>query len=203
MKNLIDNQGVRGAEVARRLGVPRQTFHRRAKRYSFPRLPSGRYDLETALDWWARSTSGNRHGGLRCNSGAKPNGASPAAPPCTGHIPMHPEDVRIEALIDELGSGFWRVPWPGRFLEKQPGRRFDCTIADARRALAELPLARAWMHFAWLTGGSWTPLDDDEVAADEGECRRELLREALGWAVALHRAAGPRAAVAGSGCAAR
>jgi hypothetical protein len=56
--------------------------------------------------------------------------------------------------------------------------------------LANLPLARAWLHFAWLTGGSWSPLDDDDVASDEAECRRELLREALGWAVALHRAAG-------------
>ena len=62
------------------------------------------------------------------------------------------------------------------FLEKAPGRRYDFVVDDARVALAKLPLARAWMHFAWLTGGSWTPLDDDEVAADEAECRRDPAR---------------------------
>jgi hypothetical protein len=82
----------------------------------------------------------------------------------------------------------YRFLFFARFLMKAPGRRYDCSVAEARRALAELPQAREWMHFAWLTGGSWMPGDDDEVAADEGECRRELLREALGWAVGLWRA---------------
>jgi hypothetical protein len=33
--------------------------------------------------------------------------------------------------------------------------------------------------------------DDYDIASDEGECRRELLREALAWLVALHRVALP------------
>jgi hypothetical protein len=180
---LADNHGVTGAALARELDVARQTFAKRARKWGFPRLPDGRYDRLAALEWWTRTTSGSRHGGRRRNGGATPSGASPTPSPA----PMHPEDVAIEALINELWSGFFRAPWPGVFPEKAPGRRYEFTVAEARCALAELPLAREWAHCCWLTGGSWTPLDD-EVAADEGECRRELLREALRWAVALHRA---------------
>jgi hypothetical protein len=100
MKNLIVTEGLSGAEVARRLGVRQQTFWRRATRYSFPRLANGRYDLETALDWWNRSTSGSRHGGRRRNSGAKPNGASPATSP----VPRHPE-AELDALLAALADG--------------------------------------------------------------------------------------------------
>jgi hypothetical protein len=170
---MIDVQGLRGAEVARRLGVRRQAFARRAKKYGCPRLPTGRYDLVAALDWWNRTTRGNGHGGRRPNAGAKPRCLS--------------GDAAIEALVDELMAKFHGAPWPGVFRKRELGSRHSFTITEARAAL-KLPLAREWLMFSWLMGGGWTPLDDDTVADDEAECRRELLREGLWWLTALHRA---------------
>jgi hypothetical protein len=61
------------------------------------------------------------------------------------------------------------------------------TVDEARSALAELAGAREWIMFAWLMGGTWVPVDDDDgISADEGECRREILREGLWWLVAVY-----------------
>lgn len=132
--NQRNTHGVAASALARELAVARQTFAERARKWGFPRLPDGRYDRLAALEWWNRTTSGSRHGGRRCTGGAS-SAPSPA--------PMHPEDVPIEALIDELRSGFWRAKWPGVFREKAPGRRYDCSVAEARRALAKLSAAGA------------------------------------------------------------
>jgi hypothetical protein len=174
MKNSIDFQGFRAAEVARRLGVRRQTFAQRAAKYGAPRLLSGRYDLDATVAWWQRTTRGNGHGGPRRNAGAKPRGLS--------------ADALIEGLVDELMAEFQHAPWLGVFREREPGRRHAFTVDEARSALAELPGARDWLMFAWLMGGTWVPLDDDEgIATEEAECRREILREGLWWLVAVYR----------------
>jgi hypothetical protein len=187
------NTPVSGAEIARRVGVSRQVFHHRAVRYGFPRLPDGTYELEATIALWHDTTRGNGHGGARRNAGAKPRLVRRAA----SSARVHPEDVPIEALVDELMAEFHDAPWPGTFLDadawravKTAGRRHTFTIAEAGAALAAMPLARAWLQFTWLMGGTWVPSDDDEMADDEGECRREMLRETLWWLTALYRGAG-------------
>jgi hypothetical protein len=139
MRNSTDFQGFRAAEVARRLGVRRQTFAQRAAKYGAPRLLSGRYDLDATVAWWHRTTRGNGHGGPRRNAGAKPKGLS--------------ADALIEGLVDELMAEFHHAPWPGVFREREPGRRHAFTVDEARSALAELAGAREWIMFAWLMGG--------------------------------------------------
>ena len=149
---MIGNQRLRGAGMADRLGVRPQTFYRRAKRCAFPRLPDGTYDVEATVRLWNRTASGR--GGWRRNAGAKPRLSK------RSQLRAASEDVSIEALVEEMMAEFHDAPWPGVFPEREPGRRHSFIVAEARSALAEVPLARAWLLFAWLMGGSWVPLDD-------------------------------------------
>ena len=188
MEKLIDNQRLRAAEMADRLGVRPQTFQRRAKRFSFPRLRDGTYPVQQTVDLWHRTSSSR--GGWRRNAGAKPKGFDKVTPGVSSPDASRLlEDQEIEALVDDLLAEFDGAPWPGVFQEREPGRQHSFTAAEARSALAEVPLARPWLMFAWLIAGTWVPSDEDEIAADEAACRRELLREAFCWLVALQRRA--------------
>ena len=131
MKNSTDFQGFRAAEVARRLGVRRQTFAQRAAKYGAPRLLRGRYDLDATVAWWQRTTRGNGHGGPRRNAGAKPKGLS--------------ADAVIEGLVDELMAEFDHAPWPGVIPGTRPG--------PAMRSRSTKPGAR-WQSWRGRANGS-------------------------------------------------
>jgi hypothetical protein len=103
----------------------------------------------------------------------------------------HREDRAVESLVTALAAGFAGAPWPGVHQEPAAGRNYPFTATEAGAALEAVPLARAWVHLAFLEGGDLVSRSDADC--DEVRARRHLLGSALRWCVALHRAEQQRA----------
>jgi hypothetical protein len=106
-----------------------------------------------------------------------------------------PDSVRdadmadVRALVAELVAAAARAPrWDVAGDAWQAEGPDTFTVAEAEEALASVPDARAWIFFAWLSGGDWWPTPP--VRSLRG-ARHEMVAAALGFIVTLHRVAAP------------